>query len=525
MQMQKKAGFWFLLFTFLITATVSRGQGSRISPGIDRPVRVEIPARSIDETYHIIPVDSSRVMLYFRSIETMQDTLTKWYFSLYDENLHPVWVKSFPVRTGMEIRDYCLFDDVLSFVFLPGEKAKDIGYEMIAGLDCKSGTFTGTRQMLKGNISPVKFLVIRDRAAFGYNLKNEPAHIQFVEPGSGRVTDHPLTALGTTSTLTGFIVDTTNRVLYAIIRKPALKNRIVSVLLKMNFSGEIISETEINSISPSWEIRNIQLILVNTDDLLALATYSVSGRSGKNGSLSGSSGFFTCRIRNGIQTDIRFKNFLDLKNFQNIIGDKDMAAIKRRAEKQNRSVSDYAQEVSLLVHPLVVHGDQVIFTGESYVPEYHPENFTEFDFYGRPYINTYNVFDGYRFTSAIIAGFDKTGNLMWDNSMEIRNLISAELKPKVNVYCSASDTMVLCYSSEARIASKIIRENEVVEKLDFSAMEQLYPEDKMLTESKNYMVSWHGPYFLCYGYQEIKNINSSENKKRLVYYFTKVRFD
>ena len=162
---------------------------------------------------------------------------------------------------------------------------------------------------------------------------------------------------------------------------------------------------------------------------------------------------------------------------------------------------------------------------ESYVPEYHPENFTEFDFYGRPYINTYNVFDGYRYTSAIIAGFDKTGNLKWDNSMEIRNLISTELIPKVNVFCSSSDTMVLCYSSEARIASKIIRENDVVEKLDFSAMEQMNPEDKMLSDSKNYMVPWYGPFFLCYGYQEIKNINSSENKKRLVYYFTKVRFD
>ena len=84
---------------------------------------------------------------------------------------------------------------------------------------------------------------------------------------------------------------------------------------------------------------------------------------------------------------------------------------------------------------------------------------------------------------------------------------------------------MLCYSSEARIASKIIKKEEVVEKLDFSAMEPLNPEDKMLSDTKNYMVPWYGPFFPCYGYQEIKNINSSENKKRLVYYFTKVRFD
>jgi hypothetical protein len=46
----------------------------------------------------------------------------------------------------------------------------------------------------------------------------------------------------------------------------------------------------------------------------------------------------------------------------------------------------------------------------------------------------------------------------------------------------------------------------------------------MISDSKNNMLSWYGPYFLCYGYQEIKNINASD-KKRLVYYFTKVRFE
>lgn len=525
-QMYKKSIFCLFLFFSLFSGPGSRSQGPQASLSIDRPVRVEIPARSTDETYHIIPVNPTGVLLYFRSVETMNDSLTKWYFSLYDKNLHPLWVKNIPVKTGLEVRDYYLEKDTLTLLFLAIEKAKGVsGSEMIIRLDYKSGKFTGSRHALNGNIVPVKFLVFQDHAYLGYNLKNEPAHIQVVDLESGKVADYPLTSAGTISNLTGFILDTLNSTLYATIRKTVSKNHIVCDLLKMNFAGTILSETEISTVSPLWEIRNPQLILVNPDELLVIATYSVSGTSRKNGSFTSSSGFFTCRFRNGIQTDIRSKNFLDLKNFQNIVGEKDLVAIKKKALKKNRPVNDYVPEVNLLVHPVIVNHDQVVFMGESYVLEYHPENFTEFDFYGRPYINTYNVFDGYRYTSAIIAGFDKTGNLKWDNSMEIRNLISTELIPKVNVFCSSSDTMVLCYSSEARIASKIIRENDVVEKLDFSAMEQMNPEDKMLSDNKNYMVPWYGPFFLCYGYQEIKNINSSENKKRLVYYFTKVRFD
>ena len=524
--MQKKSIFFLFLFFSLFSGSGSRSQGQQASLSIDRPVRVEIPVKSTEETYHIIPVNVTGVLLYFRSVETLNDSLTRWYFSLYDNNLHPLWVKSIPLRTGMEARDFYIERDTLTILFLAGEKTKGItGTEMMVRLDCKSGKFTGSRYILSANVVPVKFLVFHDHAFLGYNLKNEPARIQVVDLNTGIVADYPLTSPGIMSNLTGFIVDTLNSTLYAIIRKTVSKNHLVSDILKINFSGTMVSEMEISTISPLWEIRNPQLILVNPDELLVIATYSVSGKSGKNGSSNSSSGFFTCRFRNGIQTDIRFKNFLDLKNFQNIVGEKDLVSIKKKALKKNRPVNDYITEVTLLVHPVIVHNDQVIFIGESYMPEYHPENFTEFDFYGRPYINTYNVFDGYRYTSAIITGFDKTGNLKWDNSMEIRNLISPDLNPKVNVFCSSSDTMVLCYSSEARIASKIIRENEVVEKLDFSTMEQMYQEDKMLSDSKNYMIPWYGPFFLCYGYQEIKNINSSGDKKRLVFYFTKIKFE
>jgi hypothetical protein len=524
--MNKTTRSCFFLFFLLFSGPATHSQGPKTSSGADRPMRIEIPARSTDETYHIIPVNSTGVLLYFRSVETLNDSLTKWYFSLYDQNLNTIWVKSIPVRTGLEVKDYFLEHEMLTLFFLAGEKTKGItAPEMIVTLDCKSGKFRGSRHSISNSILPVKFVVVQGTAYLGYNIKNEPAHIQVIRLESGTYAEYPLGTSGSVSTLNGFIVDTLGRTVYATIRRPEPKNHTACFLLKINDSGSILSETEVSTVSPLWELRNPQLVLVNNDDLLVIATYAYSGRSGKNVQGSGASGFFTCRFRNGVQTDVHFMNFLDLKNSGNIVGEKDMEAIRKKALKKNRPLNDYISEVNLLVHPLIVTNDQVIFMGESYTPEYHPENFTEFDFYGRPYINTYNVFDGYRYTSAIIAGFDQAGNMKWDNSMEIRNLISAELLPRVNLYRASPDSMVLCYSSEARIASKIIHENEVVEKLDFSALEQLNPEDKMLSDTKNCMVPWYGPYFLCYGYQEIKNINSSENKKRLVYYFTKVRFD
>jgi len=191
--MKEKTGFWFFFLVFLLFTTVSStGQGTQGSPGTDRPVRVEIPARSTEETYHIVPVHQTGVLLYYRSVETLDDTLTKWYFSLYDTDLHPVWVKSLPVRTGLEVRDSYLLKDTLSLLFIAGEKTKGIAENvMIVHLDCKTGKFTGSQSVLNGNVSVVKFLALQERTVMGYNLKNEPAHIRITEKGSGKVSDYP----------------------------------------------------------------------------------------------------------------------------------------------------------------------------------------------------------------------------------------------------------------------------------------------------------------------------------------------
>ena len=161
---------------------------------------------------------------------------------------------------------------------------------------------------------------------------------------------------------------------------------------------------------------------------------------------------------------------------------------------------------------------------ESFFPQYHTENFTDFDFYGRPFTNSYTIFDGYRFRSAIATGFDKSGKLLWDNTMEIRNLLTNDLNTKINIFPS-QDNIVMAYLSEGKIASKIIHQGEVIEKISFSGLESGYPNDKLIKETKSRMIPWYENFFICFGYQEIKNVALENNNKRSVFYFNKIRFD
>jgi hypothetical protein len=266
---------------------------------------------------------------------------------------------------------------------------------------------------------------------------------------------------------------------------------------------------------------------VDPREILVAGTYGsppVQKGSSRNLMPGESTGFFFTSVIDNLQQSIVFYNFLELKNANLLLGEKDIQAIKKKSVKKNKSLNEFSIDLTLLLHPLTKINNEIILLAESFFPQYHSENFTDYDFYGRPFTNTYSVFDGYRYSKALIAGFDKMGKLLWDNSTDIRNLVSFELNSKVIQY-DQGNNLVMAYLGDGKIASKIIHHDEVIEKLDFSPIELKYPNDKLLSETKSRMVHWYGNFFLCYGYQEIKNVSLERNNKRLVFYFNKIRFD
>jgi hypothetical protein len=290
----------------------------------------------------------------------------------------------------------------------------------------------------------------------------------------------------------------------------------------------MLSETNISPVTPKHELNAMRFIPINPGEIIIAGTYgtpTVQKGSSRNPMPDESTGFFFTKVVDNQQQSIVFYNFLELKSASLLLGDKDLQTIKKKSEKKNKNLNEYSIDLTLILHPLTLkNNNEIILLADSFFPQYHSENFTDYDFYGRPFTNTYSVFDGYRFRNGIIAGFDKDGKLVWDNSIEIRNLISFELNSKVIQY-DQGDNFVLAYLGDGKIASKIIHHDEVIEKLDFSQVELQYPNDKLLSETKSRMVHWYNNFFLCYGYQEIKNVSLDRNNKRLVFYFNKVRFD
>jgi hypothetical protein len=514
------------LLVMVFPVWLLHGQANNARINLNKPLRIEIPVKSDNETYRIIPCGRSGLILFFKSIENAGEGKIKWIFSWYDNTLTRVWNKYVAIPENMDYISYSIENETVAFLFSLVGKDKESNYNFqVIRLNIITSKFTGNFGKIPDNFEISRF-ILRDQTAFlGLNSKNSFAAVHAMNLGTGHSNTISLNKEVNT-TLLGLTIDTINSGIIAVIKKRLSKSHSECDLLTTDTTGKLIKEITISTISPERELNNIQLYHYSPSGFMVFGTYRNTRSKSSQKTMTGieSTGFFTTKIENGLQKDVNFYNFLDLKNSNSLLNTKESIALKKKAMKGNPGLTEYSLDLSLLMHVPVYRNGQFILLSESYSPQYHTENFTDFDFYGRPYTNSYTVFDGYRYTNGIITGFDGDGKLLWDNNMEIRNLISFELKPRVLDYLSGQDD-ILSYLSEGRIGSKVIHQNEIVEKLDFTALDLVSDDDKLLSETKGRMVFWYDTYFLCLGYQEIKNIAQEDKGKRLVFYFIKSRLN
>ena len=501
-------------------------QNSRDNNYPDLPLRIEIPAHSVNETYRIIPCGTNGLIMFFRSQEIADNTKTKWYVSCYDTNLQQMWVKSVPLFSDQDYRFYQDGQDTITLLFahIGKSKSPENSFEILQ-IALQNGTMILNTGTLDDGLIVDAFAVQKGHAWLGVNAKGQAGKIVSAGLKRGINKAFPL-GNGSQISILWMQPDTSSVTVSAIVSRQVSKKNSEYYLVRYDTNGLIKREVLIGTQTGERTLTQVRVADVSPGAELLLGSYGQGGTSSsqKNSPVDESTGLFASPIRNGTQESISFYNFLELQNASSIIGENDIMNLKKKALKKNKSLAEYSLDFSVIMHPILFENNQYVLTTEVFAPQYHTESFTDFDFYGRPYTNSYSVFDGYRFFNAIVAGFDPEGKLLWDNNIEIRNLVSLDLSPKVVTFHSG-DNLVLCYISDGKIGSKIIQENKVVEKLDFSAIDMLNPDDKLITETKGTLVHWYRNYFLSYGYQEIKNIALETNNKRLVFYFSKVRFE
>ena len=514
------------LVPLLLAALAARGQGSA-QPAEELPVRIEIPVQSVNETYRVLTCGRNGVVMFYRSRETTGEGKVNWYFCGYDTNLVQTWLRSVPLLGNFDCKSVEGGADTLSLLFAEGGKQGDAGglFSILRIIPSKARIILNEGAAGKED-AVTGFSTGQGRAWLSLDDGNGAARIMTVRLSTGFSRTFPL-GVGDRIKPLWMHVDASPHSMAALVSRQISKRVTEYYFVGYDTTGRILRETPLSLPYEGQAITHATCTLRESDHAwLLLGTYGTpDGKSTQKGRLPDeSTGFFSGVVKTGATVRLNTFNFLEMRNAASLAGEEELMDLQRKAVKKKKTLGDYSLDISVVLHEPFWHENQCVLLADGFAPQYHTENYTDFDFYGRPFVNSYSVFDGYRYFKAAVAGFSSDGTLLWDNNVELRNLVSVTPRPQIACFPFGNE-LVLCYQSDGRIGSRIIQGDEVTEQLDFAPMDLLYPDDKLVSESGTRLEPWYGSRFLSYGYQEIKNIALDSGNKRLVFYLTKLKFD
>lgn len=263
------------------------------------------------------------------------------------------------------------------------------------------------------------------------------------------------------------------------------------------------------------------------DDALHIAgTYS-------HGNTKYSRGVFIANLYPNGRQDINYYNYGDLNNFFSYMKASREKRIKKRIERRKVRGKKVKLNYKLLVHDVIEKKGGNILLGEAFYPKYSSNRSNYMPSPAHSF-GRYNSFqnagntnlEGYRYTHAVLIGFNEKGKLLWDNSFEINEVLSPNLQKYVHVLPYDSLT-VLLYMYENVVHSKIIRKDEVLEGKATEEIETLYEDDEVKHNSFDMggLENWYGPYLYAYGVQRIRNgKNTDVEPNRKVFFINKLTY-
>jgi len=534
----------FICLFFLLLPFLSISQ--------DKPLRVEIEAKYNSDSYVIIPFGENGVILFFQSTESIDKTNHKWYFTLYDTDFKEVWTKEQAVNKGFRFMFFDYSDQYL-YIYLENKySSSSKGNFQILKIDVvnssistfnseisKKSTITGFKvindvAMLSGYTLPSKGKTISQTVLSftlvplitGMNLKRYQPLIYLYDMASktGKIVENEYPAQ---AYVDGLTKDTLQSSYLLSIKNFIPRKTNIMHIDEYNISGEKLSTISLTTNNEKRKLNTAKVASLNQNEKVIIGTYNnnTKGNSANpafSGFSEGSNGIYVANTNNNIQQNITFYNFSKFKSFYSYLTARRTFKMIKKATKLEAKGKEILYDYKLLVHDIIERDSSYIMIAEAYYPEYHQVHRTTFDIYGRPTTTTEMVFDGYRYTNAIIACFNKKGEILWENSFDMFNILTFNLHERIKVLIDGED-IVLAYNYAGDIASKVIQGNDVIESKEYTKIETSYNNDKVINDYDSDMEYWYGNYFISYGYQRIRN-KQMDKSRRTVFYFNKIAF-
>jgi hypothetical protein len=511
-----------LVFTFLIACLLPFNQ--LLMAQDNKPVRMEIPVKDDSDIYKVVPCGQNGLSIIYLSSDTDEQQNMLWVAALLDTDLKENWRKSFPLPKGFVLEE-ALYTNNRLICFLHSPRGVNEDNFRIIDIRLENGELTETTRTVPEKSGVAYFSAGEQFAVAGINIRNEESVILAYNFNNSQIS---VISPGVSENVVieSISIDKPTGVISAVIRTLGSARKRAYYLVKSHSNGQIISNLQLSKFDDNRMINTAFAYRVDGNTDLIIGSY---GRSSRARTIEGiesvgvaSTGFFSVVIRNNTEENANFYEFTDFGNFFRYLRRPSDLNI-RRGNNRNERGRDYSMDHDILAHEVFRWKDQYVFIAEAYYPEYRSVTTMVYDYYGRPYPSTYSVFEGFRYLTTFIAGFDQTGNLLWNNDLELRNILSQKLKRRVLAW-EDTEGLVLAYVNDGKITSKLIDQDKTIESPVSSDIESLSPRDRIFDDANSSIEQWYNNYFVVYGYQNIRNSYVSSRSNKNVFYINKMAY-
>ncbi len=492
-------------------------------------VRLEVNSDIDAEQFHVSTMGERGMMIFYESRELNRETSKrKWYFGLFDSGLKQKWLKYVDLSDKIEYIDGILKGNTFYFLFknINSEKSDYGFYEIL-----KYNVFTEKFYVISGSV-PLKadvagFDIIGQTACIALNLKKNACDLVFVNLESGDV--NPVNVNKNVPGLIQSVYASVNTFVIAV--KQSRDNRYIQQYFQSySVDGKMRWEMKTEDNDALNYFRDFSFYNNDRNELLVFGTYGiVTGRNlsfkdidDENGD-DQSEGVYFLKIDKGKQKALKYYDFFKFKSISGAFKPSDLKKrkVSDTTNRKNREVMSASFNVT---DPLLekIDTDKFLFSVEAFRPYYKTETRMDYDFYGRAYPYTYNVFSGYDFFDVVVVAFDDSGNMLWNNDFSIEDILTYSRKRNSIVF--ASDNYVtMAYVNNGAIFSQIVDANHDIDRSK-TIISTDYPRDFIIEDNFNRIVPWYGDYYLIYGYQKIRNRSLDNKPTRNVFYINKIAY-
>jgi hypothetical protein len=465
-----------LIFTFLLLLPFS------IAAQLTQGKRIEFElSSSMEEEHQLFSLQENGVLL-FHSTEDLYRRKMTIDFHKYDSTLAEQWKVNFvPEEEFLLNKTYQ--NDRFLFVLFKKRDRTDI---RVLRLDLETGDKIYVEGDLLTNMEIEHFTVLQSKAFIGGKYNDRPVVVMF---SFFDKTSKVLPEIHANHLMISEMdVNIQNELVYVMLKN---ERNCQYIIKTYSYEGKLLKSMGLGD-KQRTPISGKILNMDNGTPLL-LGNYA-------EGCSPLSIGIYMQNLSNDSKT--QYIDFSDLENFFSFMAPKKEEKIKEKIRLKKERGKEVKLRNRLLLHDIVSTPEGWIVIAEVFYPEYKAPSNNGFSNW-RSYRIGGDTYNNFRYTHAILCGFDHNGKLLWDNSVSLKDVEGSELNSKVQI-TRQDDFHILAYPDEDLIKTVIVRKNEKVKDLESYDLKANSDKEKITDTERTNLIAWYGHSFLAYGYQSIR---------------------